>query len=651
MSLYRWLYRREYGLPSNRMDFDHIMHRVYGSMKDFDHWNDTPNQTSDYGAVFNLEFSPKGNVLVAACEKKSILFFDAITQQQTYTIKDAHTDNVNCIKFLDERMFATCSDDTTVALWDLRYLKKKVRSLHGHSNWVKNIEYSHKDNLLVTSGFDGSIFTWDINSHTEQGLIYQKVFHTSGLMRCRISPDCSKLVICSTGGYLMIIHHLDLTSLHKDLNGFRPSIYRLMQTGHQYIPQAAKFDHVFSKKQKKNRVELVTDFPEENDAEVILALQIHPLGHSILSRNISYDEKTEWSCIHDINEEPREMKEHLQEEHKSSKRKRKIICDSDEESNSGLGVGDESGDSTDGLRFSINRRQRVFRPRLPGRGAPPPPPPTLASTASPPASSSNSNNNANNSSSTSTNNQSAAASAPSNQSFVPDIWAAEVTVQERAIRQNRARNSNAVTGYNYVYAISSGVLPAVTASASSRNSSNSNNDTTNSRSTDSPSTRGRSSFSDLAASTDGSSTSSSDSPPYLPDFDRILMRPLILPPKRNDYCGRIIFENPKKLMFYIQEPNKGKGFIKEPSFSADGRIVCSPYDNGIRLLGYSDTCSEYPRHFREIDTIKQKPRGLHVLKELRCHEDKVLSSKFSPREPLLATGCKSGKVVWYHPIL
>ncbi|XP_075148093.1 DDB1- and CUL4-associated factor 10 homolog [Haematobia irritans] len=645
MSLHRWLYRREYGLPSNRMDFDNIMHRVYGSMKDFDHWNDM-NQTSDYGAVFNLEFSPKGNVLVAACEKKSILFFDAITQQQTYKIKDAHTDNVNCIKFLDERMFATCSDDTTVALWDLRYIKKKVRSLHGHSNWVKNIEYSHKDNLLVTSGFDGSIFTWDINSHTEQGLIYQKVFHTSGLMRCRISPDCSKLVICSTGGYLMIIHHLDLTSLHKDLNGFRPSIYRLMQTGHQYIPQAAKFDHVFSKKQKKNRVELVTDFPEENDAEVILALQIHPLGHSILSRNISYDEKTEWSCIHDINEEPRDIHENIQEDHKSSKRKRKIICDSEDESNSGLGGGDESGDSTDDFLLSINRRQRVLRPRLPGGGAPPPPPPSSANaaTSSSPASSSNSNAN---SSSTSANNQSTSATAPSNQSFVPDIWAAEVTVQERAIRQNRARNSNAVTGYNYVYAISSGVLPAV-ASASNRNS---NNDSSN-RSADSPSRRGRSTFSDMAASTDGSSTSSSDSPPYLPVFERIRVRPLILPPKRNDYSrGRKIFENPKKLMYYIQEPNKGKGFIKEPSFSADGRIVCSPYDNGVRLLGYSDTCCEYPRHYREIDTIKQKPRALHVLKELRCHDDKVLSTKFSPREPLLASGCKSGKVVWYHPVL
>lgn len=118
-------------------------------------------------------------------------------------------------------MFATCSDDATIALWDTRNLTKKLRSLNGHMNWVKNIEYSSKNSLLVTSGFDGSVFTWDINSYTEQGLIYQKVFNTSGLLRCRISPDASKLVISTTGGYLIIVHHLDLTTLAKDLAGFR----------------------------------------------------------------------------------------------------------------------------------------------------------------------------------------------------------------------------------------------------------------------------------------------------------------------------------------------------------------------------------------------------------------------------------------------
>lgn len=45
-----------------------------------------------------------------------------------------------------------------------------------------------------------------------------------------------------------------------------------MQLGRQFIPTAAKFDHVFSKSMKKNRVELVSDFP--NDAEVISSLQV-----------------------------------------------------------------------------------------------------------------------------------------------------------------------------------------------------------------------------------------------------------------------------------------------------------------------------------------------------------------------------------------
>lgn len=59
--------------------------------------------------------------------------------------------------------------------------------------------------------------------------------------------------------------------------------------GHQYIPQAAKFDHVFSKRQTKNRVELVTDFPEENDAEVVLALQVsqHPINDRISNNHMS----------------------------------------------------------------------------------------------------------------------------------------------------------------------------------------------------------------------------------------------------------------------------------------------------------------------------------------------------------------------------
>lgn len=73
----------------------------------------------------------------------------------------------------------------------------------------------------MTSGFDGSIYTWDINSYTESSLTHKRVFHTNGLMRTRLSPNASKMVICTTGGYLILIHDLNLKTLAQDLSGFK----------------------------------------------------------------------------------------------------------------------------------------------------------------------------------------------------------------------------------------------------------------------------------------------------------------------------------------------------------------------------------------------------------------------------------------------
>ena len=50
-----------------------------------------------------------------------------------------------------------------------------MRSLHGHVNWVKNIEYSRREQYLATSGFDGAVFLWDINRHSEDEVSYYKL--------------------------------------------------------------------------------------------------------------------------------------------------------------------------------------------------------------------------------------------------------------------------------------------------------------------------------------------------------------------------------------------------------------------------------------------------------------------------------------------
>ena len=53
-----------------------------------------------------------------------------------------------------------------------------------------------------------------------------------------------------------------------------------------------------------------------------------------------------------------------------------------------------------------------------------------------------------------------------------------------------------------------------------------------------------------------------------------------------------LHKNVPRLTHYIEECNKGKGFIKEQSFSPCGRFVASPFGFGVRLLAFSDACSD-----------------------------------------------------------
>ena len=86
----------------------------------------------------------------------------------------------------------------------------------------------------------------------------QNVFYTGGLMRMRLTPSGDKMVISTINGYLIIIHDLCLDTLGKDLAGFKPNMYRLLQMSGNPLRVALNSTPLFHAKQ--NRVELVSDF-------------------------------------------------------------------------------------------------------------------------------------------------------------------------------------------------------------------------------------------------------------------------------------------------------------------------------------------------------------------------------------------------------
>ncbi|XP_074134121.1 DDB1- and CUL4-associated factor 10-like [Sminthopsis crassicaudata] len=281
--------------------------------------------TRTHGAIFNLEYSPSGSVLTAASELNEVLLFDPISSKHIRTLSDAHNDCVNNIRFLDDKLFATCSDDSTVALWDLRKLNSKVCTLHGHTSWVKNIEYDVSTRLLVTSGFDGNVIIWDTNLCTEDGCPHKTFFHTRFLMRMRLAPDCSKMLLSTSSGYLLIVHDLDFA---KPLDSGKYPVIRPASTSStsneatsasssapasSRAPRAAASSSrdgdsgsLSEQNVSPNSLEiLIPEVPVgRRRGNCITSLQVHPKWRAALLRCSTNTDDQEWTCVYEFLDGP-----------------------------------------------------------------------------------------------------------------------------------------------------------------------------------------------------------------------------------------------------------------------------------------------------------------------------------------------------------
>ena len=108
-----------------------------------------------------------------------------------------------------------------------------------------------------------------------------------------------------------------------------------------------------------------------------------------------------------------------------------------------------------------------------------------------------------------------------------------------------------------------------------------------------------------------------------------------------------IHKNVPRLTHYIEECNKGKGFIKEICFSPCGRFIASPFSYGVRLLAFNSQCQD----LSDCNPAQGSTVQLHEVGSRFTHNEVVLSTAFSPNHWLLATGCLSGRVSWHQPVL
>ncbi|KAL9986780.1 hypothetical protein ACROYT_G000975 [Oculina patagonica] len=110
----------------------------------------------------------------------------------------SHTDIVHLLTIIDDRRFASASDDNLAVIWDAK-TGKRLSVLRGHSRPIKCMlllhqrqEYQNEDiatTLLLTGSSDRTILVWDV----DDGQCLHTITEHGGSVKCLVNMKEHKI--------------------------------------------------------------------------------------------------------------------------------------------------------------------------------------------------------------------------------------------------------------------------------------------------------------------------------------------------------------------------------------------------------------------------------------------------------------------------
>jgi len=143
-------------------------------------------------AVLDLDFGgQKGNTLLASCSSDlTVKLWDPSNEYTNIRTLSGHDHSVSAVRFLTPssgNLLVSASRDTTLRIWDTStgYCVKTIR---GHSDWVRDVSPSFDGKWLVSGGRDRAARIWDVASGEAKATL---LGHENFIECCAFAPPAS----------------------------------------------------------------------------------------------------------------------------------------------------------------------------------------------------------------------------------------------------------------------------------------------------------------------------------------------------------------------------------------------------------------------------------------------------------------------------
>ncbi|KAJ2897270.1 putative nuclear distribution protein nudf [Zalerion maritima] len=142
-------------------------------------------------AILDVDYGgPRGNTLLASCSSDlTIKLWDPADDYKNIRTLPGHDHSVSAVRFIpaSANLLVSASRDKTLKIWDVS-TGFCVRTLNGHTGWVRDVFPSFDGRYLLSAGDDMTARLWDISVATNTESKVTMFGHEHHIECCALAP-------------------------------------------------------------------------------------------------------------------------------------------------------------------------------------------------------------------------------------------------------------------------------------------------------------------------------------------------------------------------------------------------------------------------------------------------------------------------------